>query len=117
MINVNYVWCFALCALAVWRVAHLLAGENGPWDLVRRLRATLGYGMLGRMMDCFYCMSFLIALPPAIWMSSSWVGFLIQWMALSAVACLLEMASQRKQIHVRVKPVSTSYLNKVINGV
>jgi hypothetical protein len=45
------------------------------------------------------------------------MGFLIQWMALSAVACLLELASQRKQMHVRVKPVSTSYLNKVINGV
>jgi hypothetical protein len=73
--------------------------------------------MLGRMMDCFYCMSFLIALPPAIWMSSGWIGFLIQWMALSAVACLLEMATQRKLIHIRVKPVSTSYLNKVINGV
>ena len=117
MIDVNYVWCFALCALAVWRVAHLLAGENGPWDLVRRLRATLGYGMLGRMMDCFYCMSSMIALPPAIWMSGSRMGFLIQWMALSAVACLLEMATQRKLIHIRVKPVSTSYLNKVINGV
>jgi hypothetical protein len=50
-------------------------------------------------------------------MSSGWIGFLIQWMALSAVACLLEMATQRKLIHIRVKPVSTSYLNKVINGV
>jgi cytochrome oxidase assembly protein ShyY1 len=62
-------------------------------------------------------MSFLIALPPAIWMSGSRMEFLIQWMALSAVACLLDMATQRKQMHVRVKPVSTSYLNKVINGV
>lgn len=117
MIEVNYVWCFALCALAVWRVAHLLAGENGPWDLVRRLRATLGNGILGRMMDCFYCMSFLIALPPAVWMSGSRLGFLVQWMALSAAACLLEMATRRKQTHIRQKPVSASYLNKIINGV
>jgi hypothetical protein len=117
MVDVNFVWCFSLCALAVWRVALLLAGENGPWDLVRRLRAALGYGTLGRMMDCFYCMGLLIALPPAIWMSSSWIGFLIQWMALSAVACLLEMATQRKQMHIRIKPVSTTYLNKVIDGV
>jgi hypothetical protein len=50
-------------------------------------------------------------------MSGSRMGFLIHWIALSAVACLLEMATQKKQMNIRVKPVSTSFLNKVINGV
>ena len=117
MIESTYIWGFALCALAAWRVAHLLARENGPWDLIGRLRASLGSSLLGRLMDCFYCLSFLVSLPPAIWMSSTPKGFLIQWMALSAGACLVERATQRPQDAFRVIPVSKSFLDKVIHGV
>jgi hypothetical protein len=117
MININHAWRFALCALAIWQIAHLLARENGPWDLIARLRASLGSGVLGRLMDCFYSLSFLISLPPAIWISSNWMQFLVQWLALSAVACLLERAMQGWQRSRRVIPVSTSYLDKVIGGV
>jgi hypothetical protein len=117
MLGINFVWCFALCALAVWRVAHLLARESGPWGLIARLRATLGTGVLSHPMECFYGLSFLIALPPAIWMSSSRMGFLVQWLALSAVACLLERTTQRQQSGRGASLASTSYLDKVIRGV
>ena len=117
MIEVNYVGRFALCALAIWRIAHLLARENGPWDLIARLRATLGSGVLGRLMDCFSSLSFVISLPLAIWMSSSFMGFLVLWLALSAVACLLERAMQGWQRRRNISPISTSYLDKVISGV
>jgi hypothetical protein len=117
MINFKDVWCFALCALAVWRVAHLMTGESGPWDLVERLRASLGFGLMGRLMGCFYCISFLVALPPALWMSSGRTGFLIQWMALSAVACLLEKATQKPHGQLLAYPLPAAYLDKVIRGV
>jgi len=117
MIDINHAWRFALCVLAIWRIAHLLARENGPWELIARLRVSLGSGVLGRLMDCFYSLSFLISLPLAIWMSSSWMWFLVQWLALSAVVCLLERAMQGWQKSRRVIPVSTSYLDKVIGGV
>lgn len=117
MIEGTFALSFALCTLAVWRVAHLLARENGPWDLIASLRDALGSGALGRLMDCFYCLSFLVALPPAIWMSSSPKGFLILWLALSALACLLERVTQRPQSILRITPVSKSYLDKVIRGV
>ena len=71
VIEINFAGRFALCALAVWRIAHLLAKENGPWNLIARLRATLGSGVLGCLMDCFYSLSFLISLPVAVWMSGS----------------------------------------------
>ncbi len=45
---------FALSVLAVWRVTHLLAREDGPGDVVYRLRRRLGETTLGRLMDCFY---------------------------------------------------------------
>jgi hypothetical protein len=112
-----FFWCFALCALAVWRVAHLVARENGPLELMARLRAALGSGLLGRLMDNFYCLSFLISSLPALWMSGSRTGFLIQWLALSTVASLLELATQNAKRTVRVTPVSTSYIDKVIRGV
>jgi len=118
MIAGTFVWSFALCALAVWRVAHLLAIENGPLNLVVRLRTALDSSMLGRLMDRFYFLSFLISLPPAIWMSNSLVGFFVQWLALSAVACLLERATQDPQMQrIRITRVSTSYIDKVIRGV
>jgi hypothetical protein len=114
IIEINLVGRFALCALAVWRIAHLLARENGPWDLIARLRATLGSDVLGRLMDCFYSLSFLISLPVAVWMSGS--RFLVPWLALSAVACLLERAMQGWHKNRRIIPVSKSFLDKVIEG-
>ena len=47
-------------ALATWRVCHLLVEEDGPADLVVRLRMRLGDSVLGRAMDCFYCLSLWI---------------------------------------------------------
>ncbi len=91
----NPIWRFVLCALAIWRVTHLLAEEDGPWDLIVRLRASLGSSMLGRLMDCFYCLSLWISLPLAVWLSTGWIGLLVHWQALSGAACLLETATLR----------------------
>ncbi len=117
MTEATVVLCFALCVLAVWRVAHLLARESGPQNLIVRLRAALGSGFLGRVMDSFCFVSFLVALPPAIWLSSSRMGFLVQWLALSTVASLLERATQKQGRYIRVTPVSTSHMDEVISGV
>jgi len=117
MIDFTDVWCFVLCALAVWRVAHLLTSENGPWNLILKIRSALGYGLLGRMLTGFYCLSLLTALPPALWMSSSRMGFFLQWMALSAVACLLEKATQKHYGKLLAYPLPAEYLDKVIRGI
>jgi hypothetical protein len=93
----NPIWRFVLCALAIWRMAHLLAEEDGPWDLIVRLRERLGASILGRLMDCFYCLSLWISLPLAIWLSSGWIGLLVNWQALSGAACLLEKATQKAE--------------------
>ncbi len=97
MNEINPIWRFVLCALALWRVTHLLAGEDGPWDLIVRLRAGLGSSMFGRLMDCFYCLSLWLSLPLAIWLSSGWIGLLVNWQALSGAACLLEKATQKAE--------------------
>jgi hypothetical protein len=85
---------FFVAVLATWRLAHLLAHEDGPFDAIVRLRARAGDGHWGRLMDCPYCLSLWFAMPAAAWLT--WqldrgvVGGVPLWLALSGAACLIE---------------------------
>ena len=79
-----------LGALATWRLAHLLAHEDGPWDAVLRLRIAAGQGMWGQMLDCFYCLSLWVAAPVALAVARDPLEWLLAWLGLSGAACLLE---------------------------
>ena len=81
---------FVVAVLAVWRVTHLLASEDGPADLIVRLRRRLGAGFLGRLMDCFQCLSLWVAAPLAFYVGGRPVELLLAWLAVSGAACLLE---------------------------
>ena len=76
--------------LATWRLTHLVTAEDGPWNIVARLRRLAGSGMLGEMMDCFYCSSVWVAAPFALWVASDWLSRVVAWLALSGGAILLE---------------------------
>ena len=52
-----------LAVLATWRVTHLLASEDGPADIIFRFRRLLGQSLVGKLMDCFNCLSLWIAAP------------------------------------------------------
>jgi hypothetical protein len=82
-----------LAALATWRLATLLARDDGPWDSVVRLRRALGDGQLGRMLDCFNCVSLGVAAPLALAVGRDPLECLLAWPALSGAACLLERLS------------------------
>ena len=87
----DHAWLrFLLAALATWRVTHLLANEDGPADIVFRLRRRLGESWIGGLMDCFNCLSFWIAAPAALFVSTSPLEWAVSWLALSGAACLLE---------------------------
>jgi len=81
---------FILAALATWRVTHLLASEDGPADLIARIRARLGEGIAGQLMDCFNCLSFWIAAPAAAYVTRNLLDWVLVWVALSGGACLFE---------------------------
>jgi hypothetical protein len=81
---------FIILILATWRLTHLLAKEDGPFDLVFRMRKSLGDSLFGKLMDCFYCLSLWIAIPFAFYGGHGWVDRLLLWLALSGAACLLE---------------------------
>lgn len=79
-----------LAALAAWRLTHLLASEDGPADLILRLRTALGDSGLGHLMDCFQCLSLWVAAPLALLLSTELPSWLLAWLGLSGAACLLE---------------------------
>ncbi|MGC2614865.1 MAG: DUF1360 domain-containing protein [Terracidiphilus sp.] len=79
-----------LGALATWRVTHLIAYEDGPWDVIASLRKTAGSGVLGKLMDCFYCLSLWVAAAVAVAIATSVKEGLLLWLGLSGAACLLD---------------------------
>lgn len=85
---------FALASLATWRITHLFTEEDGPADVVVRLRARLGSGQLGSLMDCFYCLSVWVAAPLGLVVARRRREAPLTWLALSGAACLLERVTE-----------------------
>jgi hypothetical protein len=83
-----------LAVLATWRVTHLLASEDGPADIIVRFRALLGQSIVGKLMDCFNCLSLWIAALAALFVSRRPFEWVFCWLALSGGACLLERMGQ-----------------------
>lgn len=81
---------FALASLATWRLTHLLASEDGPGDVVARLRERAGQSALGGLMDCFGCLSIWVAAPFAFYVGRRRTDRAVAWLAVSGAACLLE---------------------------
>jgi hypothetical protein len=83
--------------LGVWRITHLLAAEDGPWDLMVRLRRAAGTGFWAKLLDCFECLSLWVAVPFAAMLGNSWVERGLFWLGFSAAAILLEKSTTRRR--------------------
>src|SRR5271166_4510991 len=92
----RFYW-LVLGILGVWRIVHLLNAEDGPWDLLVRLRRLAGAGLWGSLLDCFYCLSLWVAPPFAYFLGESWKDRLLLWPALSGGAILLERLTSRDE--------------------
>jgi hypothetical protein len=90
----QYYW-LAVGILCCWRITHLLQAEDGPWEIVVRLRRRAGNGFWGKLLDCFYCLSLWVAFPISLALGDSWVHRLFLWPAVSGGAILLERATAR----------------------
>jgi hypothetical protein len=90
----RFYW-LVLGILTVWRITHLLNGEDGPGNLLAGLRRRAGDGFWGGLLDCFYCLSLWIAVPFAWFLGAGWREKLLLWPALSAAAILLERLTAR----------------------
>lgn len=89
---------FFIVSLAIWRITHLVSKEDGPFNIIYRLRRLAGSGFFGELMDCFYCCSIWISLPFALGTAEGWKDRLLYWMAYSGLACLLEKLTEKQGI-------------------
>lgn len=80
---------FGMAVLAVWRLSHLFSQEDGPFDLIFRLRKFVGQGFFGSLLDCFYCLSIWWAIPFALLLAHNLPQGILYWLALSGGACVL----------------------------
>ncbi len=87
----NSYFLFILLALAVYRVAHMISIEDGPFDLFAKLRYRAGQTTwVGRGMHCPSCLSFWLSFAAALllpWLGWLWYG--VQALALSGVTVVL----------------------------
>jgi hypothetical protein len=94
---------FVLAVLATWRITHLISSEDGPADLIVRLRVRLGNGLAGQLMDCFKCLSIWAALPAALFVGGRPIHLLVTWLAISGAACLIQRAGEDPVV---IRPLS-----------
>jgi hypothetical protein len=91
------VYTLILGSLGVWRVTHLFNAEDGPFDLIVRLRRLAGAGIAGRLLDCFYCLSLWVAIPFALLLEDTAGQRVLLWLALSGAASLLQLVSSARR--------------------
>jgi len=92
----RFYW-LVLGILGVWRIVHLLNAEDGPWNLLAKLRQLAGTGFWGNLLDCLYCLSLWVAAPFAYFLGEGWKDRLLLWPALSGGAILLERLTSREE--------------------
>ena len=84
------IYGLLLGILCVWRITHLFNAEDGPGGWLIKWRQAMGNGWWGDLLDCFYCLSLLIALPFAVWLGETLKEQVLLWPALSGGAILIE---------------------------
>ena len=103
------VWFrFVLAVLATWRVTHLLASEDGPADIIFRIRQRFGSGFFGKLADCFHCLSLWVAIPMAFFVGRETLERCLSWLALSGAACLLERTGREDSPPVLLQNLNAS---------
>ena len=90
----KFYW-LALNILTVWRITHFFWAEDGPWDIVIRLRRWAGESFWGKLLDCFYCLSVWVSAPLGYVIGETWLERALLWPSLSAGAIFLERMTNR----------------------
>lgn len=79
--------------LAVYRVAHMIAKEDGPFDVLARIRGKVDPEQktwIGRGLNCVACLSFYISFV-AFALGGSW----LDWLAVAGGVLVLYKATYK----------------------
>lgn len=96
------VYPFVLLVLACYRLARFITRDDGPWQLMLRIRVRLGvydYGengrpqrMWGLMLECPHCVGLWVALFMAVGLcwTMPWPVVVLTWWAIAGGQSFLE---------------------------
>ncbi len=86
---------YLLLLIAVWRVTHLISMEDGPFDVVIKVRKLAGQSFFGKLMDCFYCLSVWIGLAAAFVVTLDVKELILLCLYYSGASILLEKITNK----------------------
>lgn len=81
--------------IVVWRITHLFSMEDGPFDIIIKIRKALGSGFLGKLMDCFYCLSIWVSLLFSIIIGTGYLEIIILSLYYSGAVIILEKLTNK----------------------
>jgi len=82
-----------LAILAVYRIAHMIAREDGPFDVLARIRGRIDPEQktwVGRGINCVLCLSFWLSLV-VFALGGSW----LEWLAVAGGVLVLYKATYK----------------------
>lgn len=85
---------FFFVSLAIWRLARMIVGEQGPFKVFEIMRNHIARSKIlpDWFVDgsvCIACISFWLALPPALVVSRNLAEVVVYTLSLSAVSVIL----------------------------
>ena len=86
---------YILMVVVVWRLTHLISAEDGPFDVIIRLRKLAGNTFVGRLMDCFYCLSIWIGLVCAWYAGNNYQMIVVLTLYYSGSSILIEKVTNK----------------------
>ena len=89
-IDVGVFFRFLIAALATWRLAFLLAREQGPWRVLSRLRRSARGSVVGALFTCVKCVGLWTSIPFAFFVRGEWPEVIVIWLALAGVTALID---------------------------
>ena len=97
---------FILACFAVFRLAELIAVDDGPGDVLLTMRAKLGaYDLdddgrpatsIGRGIICPWCIGIWLALPAAFFVAPWGYDVFLWWLAIAGGAAFLQSVGGRR---------------------
>lgn len=87
---------YLIMVVVIWRLTHLISAEDGPFDLIIKLRKLLGNSFFGQLMDCFYCLSIWIGLLGALYEAHGVMESIILTLYYSGASLLLEKLTNKQ---------------------
>lgn len=89
-----------IVGLTVWRISSLLVREDGPYDVLAKVRHTagvrydeysraIGQNVIAKALTCVWCISIWVAGGAALFISDNVVNFLVNTLSMSAIAIIV----------------------------